>query len=377
MKALPALLTAMSLSLPLSPGLANDLKVRITGDLALEHLEIVLAEEPENSKALILKGNAHLLEGDEKQAREAFEKAAKASPSDPAALYQLATLNRLQHRYDDALVQLDQILQLEPGNVQALGAKVSVYMAQKQPHKALSFLDQKLREHESNARLAAVLFQMRGTLLFSQKEYKQSEADFKEALELDPELMQPYFSLARLYQVQGETEKAIAQYQALLDKQPELILAYMALGVLYQSQMKRAEARASFEKALEVNPDFAPAANNLAWILLEQGESPERALDLAKKAKAQLPDDPNVADTLGLALIRSGLYSSALSELNEAAAKLPENPTILYHLGLAHWKMGERDKAVKVLQKALKTKSDFPERKEAEKLLEEIRTERG
>jgi hypothetical protein len=32
---------------------------------------------------------------------------------------------------------------------------------------------------------------------------------------------------------------------------------------------------------------------------------------------------------------------------------------------------------MKVLQKALKTKSDFPERKEAEKLLEEMRTDRG
>ena len=34
MKALPALLTAMSLLLPMSPGLADDLKVKITGDLA-------------------------------------------------------------------------------------------------------------------------------------------------------------------------------------------------------------------------------------------------------------------------------------------------------------------------------------------------------
>jgi tetratricopeptide (TPR) repeat protein len=238
-------------------------------------------------------------------------------------------------------------------------------------------LDQKLREHESNARLAAVLFQMRGTVLFSQKEYKKSEADFKKALELAPDLAAPYFSLARLYQVTGETEKAISQYQDILDRQPRFIQAYMALGVIYDSVGKKTEARTMYEKVLEINPDFAPAANNLAWLLLEQDESPGRALDLAKKAKARLPDDPNVADTLGWALIRAGLYTSALAELNQAAAKLPENPTILYHLGLAHWKMGERDKAMKVLQEALKTKSDFPEKKEAEKLLEEIMTERG
>jgi len=99
-------------------------------------------------------------------------------------------------------------------------------------------------------------------------------------------------------------------------------------------------------------------------------------LELAKKAKEQLPDDPNVADTLGLALLHKGIYSAAIAELSEAVEKLPEHPTVLYHLGLAHWKNGEKEKAIEVLEKALSMKGEFPERAEAKKLLEEIRTER-
>ena len=55
---------------------------------------------------------------------------------------------------------------------------------------------------------------------------------------------------------------------------------------------------------------------------------------------------------------------------------MPQHPTVLYHLGLAHWKNGEKDKAIEVLEKSLKTELEFPEKEQAQKLLEEIRTER-
>ena len=97
---------------------------------------------------------------------------------------------------------------------------------------------------------------------------------------------------------------------------------------------------------------------------------------MAKRAKARLPDDPYVADTLGLALITKGLYLSAIAELSDAAEELPGHPTVLYHLGLALGKNGEKEKAVEALERALKTKGDFPEREEAEQLLEDIQTER-
>jgi len=150
----------------------------------------------------------------------------------------------------------------------------------------------------------------------------------------------------------------------------------VTLGLLYEAEGKETNARQMFEKALEVNPSFAPAANNLAWLFLQGGESPDRALELAKTAKAGLPDDPYVADTLGLAYISKGFYPSAISALSEAAEKLPMNSTVFYHLGLAYWKNNEKEKAIDALEKALHMEKEFPEREKAEKLLEQIRTER-
>jgi Flp pilus assembly protein TadD len=162
----------------------------------------------------------------------------------------------------------------------------------------------------------------------------------------------------------------------MLVKQPKFIQAYMTLGTIYERQNKNVEARNMYEKALEIKSDFAPAANNLAWLLLQENEDPDRALDLAKIAKEQLPDDPNVADTLGLAWLHKGIYTAAIAELSEAVEKLPENQTVQYHLGLALWKNGEKEQAIEALERALGSKLEFPEREQAEQLLEEIRTER-
>jgi tetratricopeptide (TPR) repeat protein len=264
------------------------------------------------------------------------------------------------------------VLALKADHVRAVAAKVSVFMAQNQPAKALSFLENKLRQHEKNTQLAAVLHGMRGNVLLSGKDYEQSEAAFKKAIDLHPDLVAPYLNLATLYLANKKTTEAIALYEQILEKQPKFLQVYMALGNIYEAEGNKTKARKMYEKALEIDPNFGPAANNLAWMLLEQGEDPDRAFDLAKTAKAQLPDAPGVADTLGLALIIKGLYTSAISELRDAATKMPQNPTVVYHLGLAYWKSGDKDRAMEALRKALSVKDTFPERQAAGQLLKEI-----
>lgn len=342
-------------------------------DLALEQLKAVLAGQPKDYRAYVLKGTAYLLKRDLKTAKTAFSHAIELRPDDLTAYYRLAMVSRREGRYEETTELLDKVLALKPGHIPSLAAKVSLFLAQEQPTQALSFLDEQVREHEKNLALAPVLHEMRGTVLFSQKNYEEAEAAFKKALHLNPDLIGPYVTLANLYLTKNETDKAIVQYKEILEKRPRFIQAHMALGAIYDAEGNASKAQEMYEKALEINPGFAPAANNLAWLLLEQGQDPDRSLMLAKKAKAQFPDDPRVADTMGLACIVKGLYASAIAELSDAAEKMPENATVLYHLGLAYWKNDEKDQALEALGNALKIKKAFPERQAATELLREIK----
>jgi len=319
-----------------------------------------------------LKGDAYLQKRDFKKARNTYSYAEKIRPDDPIAYFQLAKLDVHDLLYDDAISRLDRVLSLKAEHMPALSTKVSIYRAQKQPARAIGFLDEQILKHKDNPMLTAALYEMQGETFASQRDYEKSEIAFKKALELNPNMAGTYLSLAKIYTSRGKTGEAIIQFQKLIEKQPKLVQAHLALGAIYEAEGKEKEAQRTYEKALEISPDFAPAANNLAWLLLLQDQDPDRALKLAKIAKAQLPDDPNIADTLGLALIATGQYPEAISELRNATEKAPQNPTILYHLGLAYWKNGEKDKARDVLTEAMTLKKLFPEQQAAKKLLEEI-----
>lgn len=341
-------------------------------DLSLEQLEKVVRKESTNYRAWLLMGKVHSLKGDADGARLAYQKAAEINADDPAAHYGLAILDRDQGNYGAAANNLKKVLDLQNDHAPAMAAMVSLLMASKQQAKALSFIEEKLKEHENNRRLSAVLHEMRGTVFLAQEDYGQAENELRKALAINQDSLSAYLSLAKLYLTKKDTTRAVTEYLNILEKQPRFVQGYMALGTIYDSKGDTAKAREMYENALNIDSDFAPAANNLAWTLLQRDTDLDRAFELAKKAKARLPDDPRVGDTLGFALIKKGLYPSAISELRESVTGMEQDPTVLYHLGLAYWKNDEQGKALAALRQSLQNNRKFPELEEARKLIETI-----
>jgi len=146
----------------------------------------------------------------------------------------------------------------------------------------------------------------------------------------------------------------------------------MALAVLFETKGAEKKAREHYEKALELNPEFAPAANNLAWMIAEEeGGDLGEAMRLALIAKEQYPDDPYIADTLGWIHYKRKSYGLALTQFVQAASDLPDNPTVHYHLALALKANDRQDEARETIASLLATGKEFPEKMEAEKLLQE------
>jgi len=96
------------------------------------------------------------------------------------------------------------------------------------------------------------------------------------------------------------------------------------------------------------------------------------ALQLAQTAKSQLPNRHEVDDTLGWIYYKKGLSSMAIEALSASTQKQPDNPSYNYHLALALHQNGNKDEAKKLLEKALKSKSNFEGADEAKKLLESL-----
>jgi tetratricopeptide (TPR) repeat protein len=185
----------------------------------------------------------------------------------------------------------------------------------------------------------------------------EAEAAFRKAIEVDPNQLAGYGSLAGLMIRTGRKDEAIATYEAALAQNPKSASLHLMLGSLLEAAGRSEDAMPHYEAAIEIDPELAVAKNNLAYLLAERGQNLDRALDLAQEAKAELPDDPNAADTLGWVLYKKKVPAAAIGYLREAVGGLkpedPNLPLVRHHLALAYEANEQPEQAIEALLQAV------------------------
>lgn len=98
-----------------------------------------------------------------------------------------------------------------------------------------------------------------------------AEDAYRQALELDPSMVDARLNLGRLLHEAGRTIEAEGQYLRALESRPDDPTALFNLGVALQDLGRLAEAAEIYEKALEIDPALADAHYNLAVVYEELG----------------------------------------------------------------------------------------------------------
>jgi len=132
------------------------------------------------------------------------------------------------------------------------------------------------------------------------KEFSNAEAQFKTAIELDPN-----FALATYYlgltQIQlGDRDAAAAALQRALLLDPTNFSAAFDMGALLLKMNRVDEAVAAFRRATEINPDFANAFEALGEVYLYQ-KRPQDAAQVLERAVQIQPDFTKAHYNLGRA----------------------------------------------------------------------------
>jgi tetratricopeptide (TPR) repeat protein len=281
---------------------------------------------PQDPRPPFLTGSILLGQGQQQQARQAFEKSAEISADYLPAIERLVDLDIAAQQYASAMDRVQRLIDRSPGLAQPWG--------------------------------------LRGKLYLAQRDFTHAEADLLKAIDLDPKLEPGYLLLAQLYVASNRQEEAIAKLNAFIEKN-KTVPALMQLAVIQEQLKNFAAARDAYETLLTVTPNFQLALNNLAALYSERLGQLDKAYDLATKAREAAPNEPHIADTLGWTLFKKGDYRKALGLLQEGADKLPEAPEIQFHLGMARYMLGEEGAARNALQKATNASADFPGKDEA------------
>jgi tetratricopeptide (TPR) repeat protein len=331
---------------------------------ALEYLRPLVEKNPTSEQAQLLLASAYVAEQNATEALAVYRHMTELFPQDPKPSFLMGLVLLAQGQQADARKAFEKAIAISPDLLPATEKLVDLDLANHQLATALDRIQKQVDRDAHSAQALAI----RAKVLVAQNDLAHAEADLTRSIELNPKLELSYLLLARIYIVTNRQQQAIDRLSAF-SKNNNDIPALMQLAALQQSLKHYAEARDAYEKLIGFAPTFAPALNNLAVIYADHLGTLDRAYDLAKQARAAGPADPHIADTLGWIMFQRSDYRNALPLLQESAGKLADQPQIAFHLGMVHYMLGNEDASRTALQRAVQTSVPFPQRDEARQRL--------
>jgi putative PEP-CTERM system TPR-repeat lipoprotein len=305
-----------------------------------------------------------------RQAAPAME-AAKAwvgmAPKSGVAHYWLARAYAEGNQAPNAVQELDRALAIDRALLPARIMKVQM-LARDKPDEASRLLEELRRDQPDNVEvlnLAGWLARQRNQLQASVLAY---QAAFDKAKTHDAVI-----NLVQVQWLAGHQAQAAATLEAWRGQYPQDWPIRIKLSGMYAELGKEREALAELEGANKAVPANPYILNELAWRLRESDRT--AALDYAEKAYRLAPSDPSITDTLATLLLDTGSKERALRLLREARDKLPENLTVRYHYASALAEVGEHKEAGQEIKGLLAGNRPFPERAQAEALLQKLSAE--
>ncbi len=178
----------------------------------------------------------------------------------------------------------------------------------------------------------------------------EAEAAFRRVLALDPERSAAvYHNLGVLYYQQGKIDEAIAQFKAALEKEPDDPDTHYQLGAAYLVQALPADPNGSIDEA-KVN----------------------QAIEEFEQALKVEPEKAEALVGLGNAYLLEGKTEEAIAKLEEAVEAAPEMPEALFTLGQAYAQAGRIDEAKTTLHRFLETDPPDAWAQQAQALLTQL-----
>jgi tetratricopeptide (TPR) repeat protein len=348
---------------------------------AEKELTSVLRVAPNLPAALNLMGSVRAKQGRLVEAETLFLRAVQNDKTYTGARMNLVYLYLLNRAPEKAIPQLNEVLALEPGNLDARVILGDAYLAKNDLQKAeenyLAALDNKLDNAgalfglaqisrlKGETREAAIYLNRVGTLTADSKSpdflykfgleamrsgmFDEAKSALERALELKPKESSYLLALGIAWLRKGDLFEAEKLFRHLLELQPNNAQGQLHLGYVLLNQKKYAEARTWLEKSARTSTPIPEVFYYLGLVAQEQHDD-AGAIVLFEKAVRQLPSYAHPRIALGSSYMKLKNYVRARQELETAVKLDPEEPTAHYNLALLYARIKEPERAQEELK---------------------------
>ncbi|MGR3634853.1 MAG: tetratricopeptide repeat protein [Shimia sp.] len=245
--------------------IGSALQVEANADYTLLYTRIAEFLRSDHIEALLL--SAELLEqlGQFELASQAYRRVPAEHPSFHAAEMGRAEALRESGKVDAAIEVLEQLARSQGALPYVHSALGDLHRQEREFERAVAAYDRAIEIFDTLEQQQWFLFYARGISHERLENWEKSEADFRTALELNPE-------------------------------QPQ-VLNYLGYS-LVEKQIKLDEALDMIERAVAARPDSGYIVDSLGWVLFRLGRYDEAVIQMERAAEL-MPVDPVVNDHLG------------------------------------------------------------------------------
>ena len=180
--------------------------------------------------------------------------------------------------------------------------------------------------------------------------------ELKEILAINPRSAEAHALLGVAYRTQGTPEligESVAEFRQALEIDPQMVAVRFYLARVYLDLGRAARAREELETAVAQvpgNPEFLALLGESE----RQSKNPARAVELIRQALQADASLPQARYYLGLSLFDLGKRDEAVKELETVVASAPGVVDPYLALGTAYNEAGRAAEALKVLGEAAK-----------------------
>ncbi len=285
---------------------------------AIGDLRAVLRDQPDAVPVLRALARAHIANHEPALAEETLQRAVSLSPLDPDVRVELTQMLVQSGKGEQALPLIEQTVRDNPTNVQARELLVRLYLA-RADYAAARVAAEDLK---TLAPTKAVGFYLSGVAAQTEKRTADAQASFEKALELQPDAADALAALARLHVTDGHPERARAVVDKVLARDAGNIAALNLSGELHLASNELVPAQQEFTKVVAAAPEWALGWRNLSLAQQAANDRAGAVATLEKGVQKTRWDFSLVADLAAL-YERNQEFDKAIASYEEMVAKRP------------------------------------------------------
>jgi tetratricopeptide (TPR) repeat protein len=194
-------------------------------------------------------------------------------------------------RFDEALSALDDILEEDPTNAEALGARAQIATWAGNYSESIVTYDRLLAENPE----ATETRRSRAGVLVLDQQYQRAAAEYEQLLASNPDDREALLGLGRVLAWTGQRDSANTVFNRVLADDPNELEARRFIAQLTTWDGDLQEGEALWRAVLETNPDDVPSLLGLTSNLRSQGRN-RAARDVLARAEILEPGSPGAAD---------------------------------------------------------------------------------